>query len=318
MLPRVLILVLLAPLCFAQPSSSDDRAALAVMRGQPERVEHVLGVYFRYIPRDDVRGVVVLVHGSVGENESAADAAQTFLGRWIPLADQQRMALLVPAFDQKNFGGRAGPGGGYRGLFGRVAGADAFVNAIVEETRETLPDLPGRFALYGHSAGGQFVSRYVVMHPERVRAAVISAAGTFAFPDPDVAWTNGMKPLRRRIRWSDDETWKDVEIVPDPQGWVEAARIPIAVVVGSLDTDAIRAVPGNPGRSHVARARAWVQAMDEFARTHGRTPRIRYVEDADVGHNSALLTPTCQKALRECLAESRDGSEKEETTDPRP
>lgn len=267
MFPRVLILVLLAPFCFAQPSSLDDRSAFSFIREEPERVMHVLGMYLRYIPKDDVCGMVVLVHGSIGENESAADA---------------------------------------------------FVNAIVDTTREALPDLPEQLVLYGHSAGGQFVSRYVVMHAERVSAAVISAAGTFAYPNPDLAWTNGMKPLRRRIRWSDDEMWKEVEIVPDPQGWAAAAQVPITIVVGSRDTVALHAVPGNPGRLRMERARAWVEAMKKFARMHGRTPRIRYVEVANVGHNSAFLTPTCQQMLLERVAESRDGSDKENRTDTRP
>jgi poly(3-hydroxybutyrate) depolymerase len=309
MLHPLPILVLLTAVCIVQPSAPDDPAVVPVVRGEAEHLAHRHGSYVRYVPAGAVHGVIVLAHGSIGENESAIQAARTFLGRWTAFADQEQIVLLAPAFDQQNFGGHAGPGGGYRGLFGRHVGADAFVNAIVDETHEAIPDLPETFALYGHSAGGQFVSRYLVMHPERITAAVISAAGTFAFPNPDVAWTNGMKPLQRRIRWSDDEPWEEIEIAPDAKGWVRAAQIPVTVVVGSHDTAEIKSIPGNPGRSHVERAQAWVQAMIDLAREYGETPHVQYVEVADVAHDSAKLTPACQRALRERLAELQTESD---------
>lgn len=324
--PYTTIAILFAALCFAPAATSsepitpphetveprDARAAprpvtvaATLPRETPQRITHEFGTYLRYIPKGDIKGTVVLIHGSIGEGESAVEAAETYLKRWITFADRHHRALLAPAFDQENFGGHAGPGGGYRGLFGRHVGADAFLNAIVDDTRSALAELPERFALYGHSAGGQFVSRYLVMHPQRVAAAVISAAGTFAFPDDDVAWTNGMKPLRRRIRWSDDAPWKEIEIKPDPQNWAKAAEIPIAVVVGRRDTAPVKAIPGNPGETHVERAKAWVNAMDAYARQHGRTPRIRCIEVEKVGHNSRRLTPACQKALVDSLSRTQ-------------
>ena len=269
-----------------------------VRRGEIQTLTHKHGSFLRYVPEGVPRALVMIVHGSIDRDQTAIPAARSFLERWIDLADAHRVVLLAPAFDQENFGGHAGPGGGYRGLFGRHVGADVFVNAIVDDTQEALPSLPEKFGLYGHSAGGQFVSRYLVMHPERVAAAVISAAGTFAFPDPDVAWTNGMKPLRRRIRWSDDEPWREIEIIPDPDSWVKASQIPTTVVVGADDTREIKAIPGNKGRSHVERAKEWVRAMNKLALDHDRASRVQYVEVPDVGHNSEQLTPACQRAMK--------------------
>jgi len=273
------------------------RDAASIDTGAIQELAHEHGSYLRYVPEGRPNALLVIVHGTIGQDEPALRAAESFCTRWTDLADQHQIVLLAPAFDQENFGGHAGPGGGYRGLFGRDVGADVFVNAIVDDTRDALPALPEKFGLYGHSAGGQFVSRYLVMHPERVAAAVISAAGTFAFPDPDVAWTNGMKPLRRRIRWSDDEPWRTIEIIPDPDGWVKASQIPITVVVGEEDTDEIKAIAGNPGRSHVERAKAWVRAMNTLARDHNQTSRVQFVQVPGVGHNSAKLTPICQRAI---------------------
>lgn len=273
-----------------------------VVRGRPTVVQHEHGAYVRYVPRAMTKEkpyrLLVLIHGSIAEGDSAIDAAQTYAKRWIDLAERKRLVILAPAFDQENFGGHAGPGGGYRGLFGRKIGADEFLNAVVDATRATLQTLDDRFYLYGHSAGGQFVSRYIVMHPERVKSAVICAAGTFAFPDANTPWTNGMKPLKRRMRWGDNEPWREIEIAPDPKGWLAATQIPITVIVGARDTAPIKPLPGNPGVTHVERARHWVRAMEAFARAHGKTARVRFIEVKDVGHNSARLTPACQDAIR--------------------
>ena len=95
-----------------------------------------------------------------------------------------------------------GRGAGIEVCLGERFGADEFVNLIVDSYGELAPRTNGQFYLYGHSAGGQFVSRYAVMHPERLLGSVISAAGTFAFPNPNVPWTNGMGRLQRKMQWS--------------------------------------------------------------------------------------------------------------------
>jgi len=255
------------------------------------------GDYLQYTPRSGPQSTLVIVHGSLGKDEAALDVAERFIKRWTDVAERRLVLLLAPAFDQENFGGRAGPGGGYRGLFGRRIGADQFVNRIVAAARERFPSLPEKFHLYGHSAGGQFVSRCVVKHPDRIKAAVISAAGTFAFPDPKVPWTDGMAPLRRRMRWRDDDPWQQIDIKPDPDGWLKAATLPITVVVGAKDDDKLIPIPGQRGHTPVERAREWVQAMNALADRHKKTGRVRLLVVENVGHDSAALTAHCKKAL---------------------
>ncbi len=257
------------------------------------------GAYQQYVattakpPKD----LVVVVHGMLGANGSATSAARTFIERWVNAAEEHGAVILAPAFDQENFGGHAGPGGGYRGLFGRHIGADAFVNRIVAPFTTEFAELNGQFRLYGHSAGGQFASRYVVRHPHRIRSAVICAAGTFAYPDPDTKWTNGMAPLERRMRWSNNDPWEQLRIEPDPGGWMLAATLPIAVVVGGRDTEPMKPIPGHPDGGHVIRARAWARAMRSLALEKGLSPGVELHVVPDVGHNSEALTPTSIRAL---------------------
>jgi hypothetical protein len=106
-----------------------------------------------------------------------------------------------------------------------------------------------------------------------------------------------MAPLRRRMRWTDDEPWKQIDIRPDPDGWLKAAALPITVVVGARDTGKIKPLPGNPGRTHVERARHWVRAMNALARRYKKVGRVRFVAVENVGHDSAALTAHCKKAL---------------------
>jgi len=234
---------------------------------------------------------LIVIHGSVGATETALDVANTFIRRWRDVADNRHLLLIAPAFDKANFGGHEGPGGGYRGLFGRDVGADTFLNEIVDSYQDDFTSFNKQFYLYGHSAGGQFVSRYVVVHPERIRSAVISAAGTFAFPFANVPWTNGMGRLRRDIRWPGDSSVV-FDFTPNPEGWVEAATRPITVVVGALDTDPINAQTGIPGENtHVGRGRAWVFEMNNLARRNGLQGRVRFVTVDGESHSSEGLTP---------------------------
>jgi pimeloyl-ACP methyl ester carboxylesterase len=251
------------------------------------------GHYLEYIPRtlkEPVR-ILVVVHGTLGRNETALEVAENFLINFIPAAKRRGVILLAPAFDQQNFGGLAGPGGGYRGLFGREIQADEFLNRILARYMTTFSNYDGTIYLYGHSAGGQFVSRYVVMHPEKLNAAVISAAGSYAFPNPKAPWPDGMQPLRRTMTWDGDVTPQSVDLRPDPDGWLEASQLPVTVLVGDGDETQLRQSPTQTGTDMVTRARCWVEEMNALAEAHEKTGKVRLVAVPGVGHNSAQLSP---------------------------
>jgi hypothetical protein len=85
------------------------------------------------------------------------------------------------------------------------------------------------------SAGGQFVARFLVTHPEYVERAVITAAATYPQPSADVTWPFGMGELHADIEW-DVDTINHVDIVPNKQKWLAATQIPLTVIVGLNDT----------------------------------------------------------------------------------
>ncbi len=252
------------------------------------------GDYQVYAPK---RGrpveILVLVHGSLGQDESAMHAAATYITRWTDFAEQHRLLVLAPAFDRDRYQRAYG---GYRGLFGRDVGADVFVNNLVDAYRKEMGDQDARVLLYGHSAGGQFVCRYCLTHPQRVRAAVLSAPGRYAFPTGDAPWPYGMGRFTRTLDWGDGNKQR-VVVEPDRDKWLQATELPIAVIVGAEDTEPQPDRPGHRGRTRIELARNWVADMCALARSEDRRPGIRHAVIDGIGHDSRRLTPACQQAL---------------------
>lgn len=260
------------------------------------------GEYMEYVPRRAPRGILVIAHGSTEEEKSGQDLrrlAEGFLRRWVGFADYHALVTVVPIFDH-NFGSWvSAPGivlGGYRGLAGKEIGADEFVDRIVDHYRHRI-DGAERFYLYGHSAGGQFAGRYAVRHPDHLKALILSAPGRYAFPDPQAPWPYGQKEVTVRIR--PEEAPRVIR--PDPDGWRKAAALPIAVVVGTGDTEPQPPRAGHIGKTRVDYARQWVDAMTRVA--PAGNSRIRLITVPGIGHSSAGLTSACQKALAEYLGE---------------
>jgi pimeloyl-ACP methyl ester carboxylesterase len=237
-----------------------------------------LGDYYEYVPSSltyPVRAVVV-VHGSIGENETAWDAAKTYAERieWVWLAGEYGLVLVAPIFDREHFGG-------YRALGGRDIGADEFLMAVIDSYAHRAGEADPRFFLFGHSAGSQFAHRFLLTHPERVIAAALSAAGNYAFPDDAVRW-----PFGRRDS-------------PRPEQFVEACSVPATVFVGSLDTEEDLMAPW--GVNRIERGQNWVAAMQALADEHGVESRIRFVLIPNVGHSSRRTGPSCARWFAECL-----------------
>jgi poly(3-hydroxybutyrate) depolymerase len=273
-------------------------------KGQVVRKHVRYGEYVQYVPRQEARGVLVVVHGMPTEEDARhiVALAEKFLKRWVAFAEVHRLVVLAPAFDDENFGSLKGEqGGGYRGLFGRQVGADEFVNLILEQSRSYVRSWDGRIVLYGHSAGAQFANRYCVRHPDRVRAAVISAAGWYAMPDAKAHWPSGMGPWKTSFRWASYEKPQPIDVRPDPSGWQRAAVLPLTVVVGTADTEEQKPRAGHTGTTRVEYAQQWVKDMNQLAKDDNRAGRVRLILVEGVGHDSARLTPTAQRVLAEAL-----------------
>jgi pimeloyl-ACP methyl ester carboxylesterase len=256
------------------------------------------GTYVQYIPytaRKPVR-MLVSVHGTPGDgvdlvkkfSEDPSHVARDYMS----VAHDQGLIVVYPAFDTPNFGGKAGPAGGYRGLFGREIRADDFLNEILDAYKDTFPSYDGRIYLHGHSAGAQFTNRYVVIHPDRVIGAVVSSAGFFAYPDPEKKWPAGMAPIKAKLRWRGDKEPREVPVEPNPEGWLKASTLPIAVVVGGLErTPPPKPNPNQKGANRVEYAENWMKDMRALAERNGRESRVEFFLVENCGHSGWKLAP---------------------------
>ena len=270
--------------------------------GNITRVEDVYGTFFVYVPISNLAedDILVLVHGTPATDEAEEDTARYYIEHWLGYAEKYGIVLVAPTFDQENFSSRKGEiedmMTGYRGLFGREIGADEWVLRIVKAYQIQLFGQEGKFSLYGHSAGGQFVGRFLVTHPEEVEQAVITSAATYPQPNPEIAWPFGMGELHVEIEW-DEKAVRQEDVFPDEQNWLAATQIPLTVLVGMNDSANSPVRPGQKGRNRINIARNWVQDMALFAEENGLECRYHYELIPGKGHSMSGLLEYSQQAL---------------------
>lgn len=299
MLASVMILMLATwlsgcgPTPLPEPSTSHEPAELT-------RVEDIFGVFYAYVPLStpEEPEIVVLIHGTPAKNKPAEATAQLYTENWLDFAEANGYILIVPAFNQENFSSLIGDHamGGYRGLFGREIAADEWVLRLVKAHQQTYGAPDRQFYLYGHSAGGQFVGRFLMTHPELIKRAVISAAATYPQPNTDVAWPFGMGELKASIEW-DEDTVNQVDIVPDKQKWLAATQVPLTVIVGLNDITEVPSLPGQKGKTRFVIARNWLKDMALFAEENGLESRFQIEIIPGKGHSMYGLISYTQEAL---------------------
>ena len=282
-----------------------SKSAAEPVVGQIRLISAAHGKYQCYLPSTltSGSGILVLVHGTPGEQERADTTARYYVENWIDFSEQHDLILIAPAFDQANFSSKDGQQalGGYRGLFGRHIGADQFTLNIVQNVQHRYGLTDESFYLYGHSAGGQFVAGFIVTYPEQVKAAVITAAAIYPQPDPDIAWPYGLGPLNTTLAWHNPEAATPVTVRPNMATWLKAVALPVTVIVGLNDLEHQPDRTGQKGNNRVVIARNWVRDMNAFAAEHGVESRLRLWLIPKLGHSSYGLLPQSQAALSSLL-----------------
>lgn len=135
--------------------------------------------------------VVVVMHGVNRD-------ADRYRDEWAPVAKDYGLIVIVPEFSETDFPGSLG----YNTRF--FIGADAtlrprnlwsfaVIEPLFDDARQRFNTAVPRYTLYGHSAGGQFVHRFVMAMPEaRIERAISANAGWYTMPDPNIAFPYGM------------------------------------------------------------------------------------------------------------------------------
>ncbi len=218
--------------------------------------------YLRFLPTapDPQRPPLVCVHG-IGRD------AQGHLAAFTDWAERTGTELLAPLFDRRRYRG-------YQRLkaSNRTLHPVAALDAILDETVGARPCL-----LYGFSGGAQFAHRYALVRPERVAGMALAAAGWYTFPSAAASFPYGLAPGRLPGSLAID--------------FPAFLQLPKCVLVGDRDVErdpslrSNRVLDREQGDNRLARATAWVAAINRASAKAPAAPPCRLVVVRGAGHD---------------------------------
>ncbi len=158
---------------------------------------------FYYIPMEasvEDTKVQYILHG-MGRN------GYDYLCSWINSADEYKLFLIVPQFSKEDFSEMAYQQGGVRDDDGNFVEADSTTFELIEQVftfvKEETPVKVEKYNIFGHSAGGQFVHRFLLFHPtDNLGRAVAANAGWYTFPDNESDFPYGIRTVPSRLNVS--------------------------------------------------------------------------------------------------------------------
>jgi poly(3-hydroxybutyrate) depolymerase len=119
--------------------------------------------------------VLFVMHGADRHGESYRD-------HWVPYAEKYNFLLVVPEFAEKHFSTSE-----YE--FGNVTDPRQerwsfwIIERLFDQLRQRDASVAGKYYLFGHSAGAQFVHRFMLFMPApRVQIAFAANAGAYTMP----------------------------------------------------------------------------------------------------------------------------------------
>jgi len=245
--------------------------------------------YLLYCPPDMNADtpVLVAVHGI---SRNAAEMIRAFRAE----AERRGVVLIAPYFGRRRFPD-------YQRLNRRGQGrrADRVLLEILDEVAVLTGCATRRIHLFGYSGGAQFAHRFAFVHPQRVVAMVIGAAGWYTLPNPALAYPLGLgacSSLRR-----------SAFVLP------ELLAVPALVMVGDADVApgpelrSRTALNVHQGMDRIERARCWVREMRHAACVQGLPPRHELMLLPDVGHDFAACAsvPGMTPAVFDFLLDGR-------------
>ena len=220
--------------------------------------------------------LVIVMHGQ-GRN------ASEYRDQWMEAARARRFAIAAPEFARDDFPRSTHYNLGNRiDVRGRAVAPElwsfAAIEPLFDAARARLGLSCQTYAIYGHSAGAQFVHRYLAFtHAPRVQAAVSANAGWYTLPDFATPWPFGLAGT--------DLTQADLA------RWL--AR-PMTVLLGSADTEQTSSLNQSPeamaqGPHRLARGRSFMEAGLSAAQAMGVALNWRLGYAPGVGHDNSLM-----------------------------
>ncbi|HSE55770.1 MAG TPA: hypothetical protein VLA97_04990 [Nocardioidaceae bacterium] len=138
----------------------------------------------------DTAQILIVVHGHGRDAASYRDS-------WVPLVEDRNVLVLVPEFPSDEFSDTEYNLGNMVDEDGEERPEDewtfAVIEALFEHVREQVDSKAEDYVMFGHSAGAQFVHRFVQFgSPEHLRTAVAANAGWYTVPDDSEDFPYGL------------------------------------------------------------------------------------------------------------------------------
>lgn len=263
--------------------------------GKSRRVASINGEdieLFAYKPANYAGGPVLLVLHGLGTN------ATGYRDYAIPLADQLGFLVIAPLFDRKRFPVWRYQTGGLvrdqRAAELKVEPQNQWVGqtflAIIESARkaEGKPDLG--YALIGHSAGGQTLSRFAAFMPHEARRIIIANPSTHLWPSLDERFPFGFGGLPAALA--------------NENALRRYLAQPVTLLLGTADNKRDRDLnvsegADRQGANRLERGHNVFNAARDLAAQKGWPFAWQLIEVPDVGHSARLMlgSPRVAEAL---------------------
>ncbi len=242
---------------------------------------------FYYAPERDLRmSRILVVMPGRGRN------ADEYRDEWLEHAAREDALLLVPEFPDDSYSVAEYNLGNVVDESGGVVPKDEWTLSVIEALYEYVSgevhsDEPGYY-LYGHSAGGQFVHRFMLyMDDNSVLRSVSANSGWYTVPDPEVDFPYGL----RDGPTEDDE---DVE---------RMVGAPLTVLLGTddndPDSDGLRSDVGSreQGATRLDRGFFFFRSGQQSAEQLGASFAWELEMVNGVGHSNAEMAAAAARAL---------------------
>jgi len=223
--------------------------------------------------------VVFVMHGMKRNADDYRD-------QWHELAVKHQFLLVVPEFSNAAFKGsrRYNLGNVFDADGNEVAEANwsySAIEPIFDEVRRRFSVTSERYSLYGHSAGSQFVHRFIFHLPNARVSQVVSAnAGWYMMPDygQDFPYGLGGSPVtEKKLR--------------------QVLQLPVTILLGDQDIDPNhKSLHRKPeamaqGEHRLARGYSFFGAVEAAAQRMEVPFNWRLVTVDGADHNNRLMAP---------------------------
>lgn len=232
--------------------------------------------------------IVFVMHGG-GRN------ADDYLDAWKGLADEHNLLIVAPEFASKfsKYTTNDYQEGNLFTFFGTSNPKEEWAYAVIETIFDHVKSVNGitneRYNIFGHSAGGQFVHRMVMLLPEaRIETAIAGNAGFYTFPDEKLKFPYGLRK-------------SGIQLDPEIQ---LAYQKKLVILLGELDND-----PGlgifrttelamKQGANRLERGSNFYEANRELVIEKNWTFNWEIDTVANVGHNYRKMSLSAVEFLK--------------------